>query len=225
MNSFLLSRRFFNHVVIRNVQFRSFSSLFVNNTLLVLLDVLRSLRFILSIRSLLLVWIDEPDDFFVLKLVEPDFLFLFFKDKLFPFQLSFKFFPLSLKGSDFLVTLFLDLGSLSFQFFNLFFELSNCVLVDFLLLRIAFLFFFFELGFNLLDFGLLHNVCLMKFSDLFLFLVDGFDLLFGLLSQLFQLFFHPLDFLNCLFVFIVLDGFVLGLPDFLQWFFLFFQSA
>ena len=189
---------------------------------MVLLDIFWSFCFILSIRSLLLVGIDKSDDFFVLKLVESNFLFFFFKDKFFPFQLSFKFFPLSLKGSDFLVAFFFNLGSLSLEFFNLFFELSNRVLIDFLLLRVAFLFFFFELGFNLLNFGLLHNVCLMKFSDLFLFLVDRFDLLFGLLSQLFQLFFHPLDFLNGLFVLIVFDGFVLGLSDFLQWFFLFF---
>lgn len=53
----------------------------------------------------------------------------------------------------------------------------------------------------------------MQLSNLLLFLVYGLDLLLGLLGQLFELLFHSADFVGCLAIFIVLQGFLLCFPD------------
>jgi hypothetical protein len=170
----------------------------------------------------LLVGINQPDDLFMLELVQPYLLFFFFKNELFPFQLSFQLLSLSFKGSDLFIPFFLNLSPLCLQFLDLVFKLRNRVLINLLLLRTSFLFLFFQFDFNFFHFSFFDNVCFMKLSDLLLFFIDRFHLFFGLLSQLFQLFFHPLDFLYCFFILIVLDGFVLGLSDFLKGLFLFF---
>ena len=56
----------------------------------------------------------------------------------------------------------------------------------------------------------------MQLPYLFFFLVDGFDLLLGLLGQLFEFLFHPADLVGGLSIFVVLQGFLLGLPDLLE---------
>jgi len=64
----------------------------------------------------------------------------------------------------------------------------------------------------------------MQLSDLLLFIVDSFDLLLGLLSELLELFFHSGNFIGCLSVFVILECLFLSLPDFLQRLFFFLQS-
>jgi hypothetical protein len=210
-----LSRRLFNHVVIGHVQLRRLSSLFVDNALLILLVIFWGFRLVLDIRGLLLIGIDEPDNFFMLKLVKPYLLFFFFKNELLSLQLGFQLFSLSLESPDLFVPFFLNLSPLCLQFLDFVFKLGNRVFINLLMLRVSLLFLFFEFGLDFFHFGFFDNVCFMKLSDLLLFFIDRFHLFFGLLSQLFQLFFHPLDFLHCFLILIVLDGFVLGLSDFL----------
>lgn len=148
------------------------------------------------------------------QLIESQLLFLFLKYKFFSLEFSFKLFSLPFKSSYFLVSLLLDLSSLSLKLLNLLLKLIDSRWVDLFMIGWAFLFLFLHFCLDLLHFWLFYNVGFMKFSDLFFFLVYGLYLLFSFLCQLFQLFLHPLYFLHGLFVLVVFDGFFLGLSYF-----------
>lgn len=82
---------------------------------------------------------------------------------------------------------------------------------------------FFQLVFNFFHLLLLYDVGLVQFSDLFLFFVDGLDLLLGFLGQLLEFFLHATYFVGRLTVFIVLECFFLSFPNFFKGLFFFFE--
>jgi hypothetical protein len=126
------------------------------------------------------VGVDQPDDFLVLELVQSQLFLLLLENQLLPFKLVLQVLPLSLQSSDLLVPLFLNFRPLVFELLDLFLELSNGLLADLLAVGL----FFLQFILNLPHLLLLDDILLMQFADLLLFIVDGFDLLFGLLREL-----------------------------------------
>jgi len=73
------------------------------------------------------------------------------------------------------------------QLLDFILELSNSLLAYLFILGL----FLLQLILNLSDFFFFDDVLFMQFSDLFLFIIDLLNLFLGLLTELFEFFFHP----------------------------------
>lgn len=164
--------------------------------------------------------VDEADDFFVLELVEPEFLLLLLEDEFLALEFVLEVLALALERPDLLVAFALDVCPLVLELLHLLLELRYYLFVDFLAVGLLLL----EFVLDLLHLLLLYDVGLVQLADLLLFFVYGLHLLLRLLGQLLQLLLHPADLVGSLTVFVVLQCLLLRLPDFLQRLFLLLES-
>lgn len=191
MNLFIIFRidwSLFNNIIILNsIKLGRLSSFFVYNSLLILFLLFFHFSINLGIISTVirLVRIDQPDYFFMLELIQSQFLLFLFQNQLFSLKFCPQLFSLSLKSTNLLIPLFLYLRPLTLQLLDLFLQLVNRVFVDLLLLSSSFFLFLLKFRFNLFYFRLLYNVRLMEFSNLFLLIVYRLNLLFCFLCKLF----------------------------------------
>lgn len=178
------------------------------------------LLLIVLVPAFVMAGVDQSHDLLMLQLVQSQLLLLLLEDELLPLELALQILPLPLKSPDLLVALPLDVCPLVLELLDLFLELADHVLVDFLVVG----FFLLEFGLNLANLLLLDDVLLVQFPDLFFLVVDGLDLLLGLLGQLLELLLHPRYFIGSLPVLVALEGLLLGLPDLLQGLLLLFEG-
>lgn len=122
------------------------------------------------------------------------------------------------------MSIFLNLTSLRLEFFKLLLQLIYAVLIYFFLLRRTLPLFLLYFGLNFFDFGFFYNICLMQFSNLSLLFIYCFDILFCLLSQLFQFLFHSLNLLHGLLILVIFNCFILGLSYSVEGFLFLFES-